>query len=69
MILLAVAAAWVLLNHHIVSGKLYPRNAAYLDLRAGKIDTGDFDKLTRKLPGSEIRWNIPLFACFNTIFQ
>ena len=62
LVLLAVAvgaAAWVAVNYHIVSGKLYPKDAAVLDLREENIKPAHFDKISAKMPDTEIRWNIP----------
>ena len=70
LILLAVAvaaAAWVAVRYHIVSGKLYPKDAAMLDLREEEITPRQFDKISEKLPDCEILWNIPfqggILAC------
>ena len=62
MILLAAVVAgavWVLMHYHIVSGKFYPKDAAVLDLREEEIKPRYFDKLSEKMPETEIRWNIP----------
>lgn len=55
----AVAAAvWVVMNYHIVSGKLYAKDLQVLDLRNEAVDPGYIAKLHEKLPDCEIRWNI-----------
>ena len=62
LILLAAAVAaavWVVVNYHIVSGTLYPKNAEVLDLRSEDIDPKYYEKLSEKMPDCEIRWNIP----------
>ena len=62
LLLLAVgagAAVWVLGNYCIVSGTLYPRDTAFLDLREEAMTPSRFDKIREKMPDSEIRWNIP----------
>lgn len=53
------AAVWVLGNYHMVSGKLYPKDARVLDLREEEIKPGHFDKVRAKMPDCEILWNIP----------
>lgn len=60
-LLLAVTIVAVLLfaNYHMVSWKLYPKDARILDLREEQIDTATYDKLREKMPDCEIRWNIP----------
>ena len=55
----AGAAVWVLGNYCIVSGTLYPRDTAFLDLREEAMTPSQFDKIREKMPDSEIRWNIP----------
>ena len=56
----AVAAlVWVAAKYHIVSGKLYPKDAVMLDLREEEIKPAHFEKIQAKLPDCEIRWNIP----------
>ena len=62
LLLLAVAvaaAAWVAVRYHIISGKLYPKDIGFLDLRAEEIDPKYYEKISEKLPDCEIRWNIP----------
>ena len=53
------AAAWVAVNYHMISGKLYPKDAVVLDLREEEITPAQFDKIREKLPECEIHWNIP----------
>ena len=62
VILLAAAvgaAAWVAARYHIVSGKLYPKDAVVLDLREENIKPAHYDKIREKMPDCEIRWMIP----------
>ena len=60
LLTIAVAAAvWVLSHYHIVAGAFYPKNAAMLDLREEDIKPAHYDKVKEKMPGCEIRWNIP----------
>lgn len=56
----AVAAGvWVASRYHIVAGTFYPKDSAVLDLREAEIKPSRFDQLREKMPGTEIRWNIP----------
>ena len=56
---LAAAGVWVTANYHIVSGKLYEKDAAVLDLREEDMTPARVDKIRQKMPDCEIRWNIP----------
>ena len=51
-------AVWVLMNYHIVSGKLYAKDLEVLDLRSQEVDPSYVEKLSEKLPDCDIRWNI-----------
>ena len=53
------AAAWVAVNYHIVSGKLYDKDIQVLDLRGEDVEPAYVEKLSEKLPNCEIKWNIP----------
>lgn len=53
------AAAWVLVNYHIVSFRLYPKKAQQLDLRGQEITVEDFETLQAKMPQCQIRWDVP----------
>ena len=52
------AAVWVLMNYHIISGKLYAKDLEVLDLRSQKVNPGQVEKLSEKMPDCDIRWNI-----------
>lgn len=54
-----VGAIWYISSHIFVDGRAYPRNAQMLDLRSDEISAEHYEKLRRKLPGCEIRWDIP----------
>lgn len=43
----------------IVDFQLYPRDAAVLDLRGEEISPSHYKALSKKLPDTRIRWNIP----------
>ena len=62
MLLLAAvvaAGALVAVRYHIISGKLYPKDAVTLDLRDEDLKPVRFEKIREKLPDCEILWNIP----------
>ena len=59
LLLTAAALLWGMSRYVIVDMALYPKHAAYLDLRDRKITVSHYEKLTRALPGCEIRWNVP----------
>lgn len=61
-LLFAVLAAgflWVLMTWHIVDGTFYARNTTHLDLRGQSITPEHYEKLRKKLPQADIRWDIP----------
>lgn len=62
LLILAVSfagLAWHVKHYCIVDFKVYPRNAAVLDLRQEEISFAHYQRLSRKLPQCEIKWNIP----------
>lgn len=62
LVLLAAAvgtAGFLVMNYHIISGRLYSKETQVLDLRDEEIKPGHYDKLKEKMPDSQIRWNIP----------
>ena len=59
LVIVVAAGAWVAMGYHIISGKLYPKDAAVLDLREEEIRPSQYDKLQEKMPETQIRWNIP----------
>ena len=60
LLLAAVAAGgFVAMRYHIIDAKLYAKDAAVLDFRGQEIRRSHFDKLREKMPGIEIRWDIP----------
>jgi len=50
---------FVVLNYHIVDFKLYPKNAAVLDLTGEEISLAHYEKVQEALPECDIRWDIP----------
>ena len=57
---LAVAALlFVVLRYHIVDFKLYPKDAAVLDLTGETISVSHYEKLHKVLPECEIHWDVP----------
>ena len=64
VVLLVLAAAvggavWVLMNYHIISGKFYSKDLSVLDLREEAVNPKYIEKLSEKMPDTEIRWSIP----------
>ena len=53
------AAGFVALRYHIIDAKFYAKDSEVLDLRGQEIRQSHFDKLTEKMPGCDIRWDIP----------
>ena len=60
-ILLSVAggAFWILNTNYLVDFKIYPKNAASMDLREEDISIEHYEALRQKLPECEILWNVP----------
>ena len=60
-VLVAVVAAggWTLMRYHIVDAKFYEKDLEILDLRGQSIRPAHFDKVSKKMPDCEIRWDIP----------
>ena len=60
-ILLAAAGGvyLVLGGNYLIDFRLYPKNAVSMDLRGEDVSMAHYDALHRKLPGCEIRWNVP----------
>lgn len=58
-VLLAAALGILMLRYIPVGGRLYPRNAAVLDLRDEKITVARYEKLAQALPDCRILWNVP----------
>ncbi len=61
VILVAVVAAagFVAIRYNIIDAKFYAKNAEVLDLRGQEISPRHFDKISEKMPGCDIRWDIP----------
>lgn len=57
--LLAAGLLFVVLRYHIVDFKLYPKNAAVLDLTGKDISIPHYEKIAARLPDCEIHWNLP----------
>ena len=47
-------------NYVLVDMQFYPKGVRYLDLREQEISTRHYEKILRKMPGCEVRWNVPL---------
>lgn len=56
---MVVAGVFVAMRYHIIDAKLYAKDTEALDLRGQEIRRSHFDKLREKMPGIEIRWDIP----------
>lgn len=59
LLLLIAGMVWVVTQYHIIELKLYPKNAAELDLRGEDISCKHYDKIREKLPNCEIQWDVP----------
>lgn len=59
LIVLVGGMVWVLVNYHMVDFRLYPKDATYLDLRGQELSVKAHEALAAKMPGAEIRWDVP----------
>lgn len=61
LILLAMiwGMIWHVQHYVIVDMRLYPRDAGILDLREERMTISRYEKLSRKLPDTQILWNVP----------
>ena len=54
-----VAGGLVAARYHIVDAKFYAKDTQVLDLRGQNIKPAHFEKISAKMPDSDIRWDIP----------
>ena len=54
-----VASGLVAARYHIVDAKFYAKDTQVLDLRGQSIKPAHFEKISAKMPDSDIRWDIP----------
>ena len=50
--------AWHMQNYVLVGLEFYPRDSTILDLRGEKISVGQYRRLSRRLPNTELLWNV-----------
>lgn len=55
----AFAILWTARHYVIVDWMLYPKDVQILDLRGQELTRNSYTKLTKKLPGRTIYWNVP----------
>lgn len=58
-LLLVAGLVWMLATHHVVGWRLYPKDAAALDLREENLSIANYDALRQKMPEIPIRWKVP----------
>ena len=51
---------WHMTHYVMIDFQFYPKNAAVLDLRDQEISVRHYKRLSRRLPGTDIEWNVPL---------
>jgi hypothetical protein len=51
---------WHMRHYVLVDLQFYPRGIQYLDLREQTVSVRHYEKILRRMPGCEIRWNVPL---------
>lgn len=57
--LVVAGMLFILSNFHIIGFRLYPKDAAVLDLRKQEISVSQYEKIAEKMPATEIRWDVP----------
>ena len=63
LILLILAAGgiiWLFSNYQIIGSRLYPKNAAQLNLRGQAVNTDQYAQLHEAMPDCQILWDVPL---------
>ena len=50
---------WYRYTHLKVDGIIYEKNLEVLDLRGADISPEHYDRLRSRMPGTEIRWDVP----------
>lgn len=58
-VILAVSY-FLLKNYVILGGQLFPKNQEQLDLRSRAVTLEEYDKLSWKMPRTEILWSVPM---------
>lgn len=51
---------WHMRHYVLVDMQFYPKGVQYLDLRDREISPRHYEKILQRLPGCEVRWNVPL---------
>lgn len=51
---------WHMRHYVLVDMQFYPKGTQYLDLRDREISARHYEKILRRMPGCEVRWNVPL---------
>lgn len=51
---------WHMRHYVLVDLQFYPKGTQYLDLREKEISVRHYEKILRRMPGCEVRWNVPL---------
>lgn len=59
LLVVAVPVIWLFSTFHVVDLQLYRKDTESLDLRGQEISVSHYKKLREKLPGMEIRWDVP----------
>lgn len=59
VLVLAVAATFVVVRYQYVAGLVLPRSAQALDLTAKDLTEADYEIIRESLPGCDIRWSVP----------
>lgn len=57
--LVAAVLIWLMAAYYMVDWRLYPKEAAALDLRGQNIRPAHYEKVKKKMPLTRIRWDIP----------
>ena len=62
LLFVSVAAGvfWHMRHYVLVDMQFYPRGARSMDLRENEISIRHYEKILRRMPGCEVRWNVPL---------
>ena len=56
---IVAGVVWFFVANVIVNGRVYPRNAEFLNLRGEELTLEQYDAIRAKLPDCQLYWNVP----------
>lgn len=59
LVAMILGMVWHMTHYIMIDFRFYPKDAQSLDLRGEEISIAHYEKLSRRLPGCEVRWDVP----------